>query len=285
MKDDRITFNFTEQSDFDFYTFKSSVNGQGRQAEFKFENGLIWDALKMSKNLKPINWKEPVTSRENILAKKSPLQRSILKSGRSKIKKNRGYCTELAFVPSGPEFHMKISFDLINAEHRLVKRKTVKHVFIDEFCVANEAEFKKKYDGSFECVAENTQKKLNLKVYTEQIEYAEIVIEIYRGSKVHLESITFEDCSLEPKLRGKSGEALATATTTSTTTTTIKKTTTTSTSTTTTTTRDCLKYLLISPQSTDFETRKKYNNHHFCDFHHHQNPHHHNHYHHNNIFQ
>ena len=218
----------------------SSVNNQGKQAEYKFDNGLVWNALKMAKTLKPMNWKLPPTAIENIIASRSGLQRSILKSGRSKITGGRGYCTTLKMVPMSSEFHMKVSFNLINpVNHQVDLKKTQMHIFSVAYCNEHKEteEFKKKY-SKFTCLEENIESEVEVKIYLEKLKETEAVFEIFRGTKVLLKEIRFEDCSKDPKMRGKAGK---TSTTVATTTTTTKATTTTIKTTTTTTTRIDLK--------------------------------------------
>ena len=238
-----MTINFQNQTDFrPSYDFKTSANNLGKQAEYKFEDGLVWDAIKMSKTLKPMNWKLPPTAPENIIASKSGRQRSFLKSGRSKVKKGRGYCTTLLLTPMSSEFHMKVSFNLINSKtHMVVLKKTQMHIFSEAYCNEHQDtwEFKKKY-AKHTCLAENVETEVEVKIYLEKTEETEAIFEIFRGTKLLLKQINFTDCSLDPKQRGKAGKPSTTVanTTTKATTTTTKAT---STEETTTTRRD-LKY-------------------------------------------
>ena len=245
-----MTINFQNKTDFRPYDFKSSANNLGKQAEYKFEDGLVWDALKMSKTLKPMNWKLPPTAPENIIASKSGRQRSFLKSGRSKVKKGRGYCTTLLLTPMSSEFHMKVSFNLINSKnHMVVLKKTQMHIFSEAYCNEHQDtdEFKKKY-AKHTCLAENVETEVEVKIYLEKTEETEAVFEIFRGTKLLLKQINFADCSTDPKeLRAKHGKTSTTvATTTTKATTATEATTKTTTKATTTmkktTTRSDLKY-------------------------------------------
>lgn len=164
----------------------------------------------MSKNMKPFNWKKPMSHPENVQAQKSPPQRSVLKSGRTKVKKSRGYCVKIDFTPLSEELHLKVSFDLFNEFHMVEQRKMMRHIFTNNTCNAGDEDFHSKYEKK-ECIELKNdngyvRQDLNIKIYIDKNEYTEAVFEVYRGSKLQLHSIDFADCSLEPKLRGKSGQ-------------------------------------------------------------------------------
>ena len=147
---------------------------------------------------------------ENVQAQKSPPQRSVLKSGRTKVKKSRGYCVKIDFTPLSEELHLKVSFDLFNEFHMVEKRKMMRHIFTNNTCNQGDEDFHSKYE-KLECIElENesgfVRQNLTIKIFIDQNEYTEAIFEVYRGSKLQLHSIDFADCSLEPKLRGKSGQ-------------------------------------------------------------------------------
>ena len=127
----------------------------------------------MSKNTKPINWRDSLSSQNNIEARESPLQRSVLTSGRSTVKRQRDYCSTIDLIPSGRDFRMEIYIDMFDSNQKFVKRKTVKQVFIDDACQTGKTchcrftnlaltSQLSTYRGGFECLAAGEETQLNI---------------------------------------------------------------------------------------------------------------------------
>ena len=199
------------------YQFKDKFSNVGKGATKELnENGLVWNATKISPYMKQYNWNQDWNSPTNYMARRSGPQKSTLRSQRSKLKTNRKYCLNIELNPMTVKTHFRLELFWVNSQHKHVETHKKGDWFTNPHCIENKEKLDEEYTDKknrtkYDCMEfpdpesenidsliENNFQNISFSIWP-KYEYLELEISVFKGTVLGIKHILIEDCSDVPE--------------------------------------------------------------------------------------